>query len=278
MTKYLQIICLFIFFNSILYSQTGKIQFGHLTREDGLSEGSAWCILQDSKGFLWIGTADGLNRYDGYQFKIFRNIPNDLNSISNSQVLSILEDNYGTLWIGTDGGGLNKFNSEKENFTRYLHNPDDSNSISDNAVWSIYEDRLGILWIGTFGGGLNKFDRSKEQFISYVHSADSPKSLSFNTVVSVYEDTKRNLWIATLGGGLNLLTLSERKKTNPDFIHFRHGPNDSRSISSDHVSRVYEDRNGVIWVGTLGEGLNQLAWEDEDKLKATFIHHKNQPD
>ena len=137
---------------------------------------------------------------------------------------------------------------------------------------------LEILWIGTFGGGLNKFDRSKEQFISYTHNPDDTRSLSFNTVVSVYEDSKRNLWIATLGGGLNLLTLSERKKTNPDFIHFRHDPNDSRSISSDHVSRVYEDRNGVIWVGTLGEGLNQLVWEDEDKLKATFIHHKNQPD
>ena len=77
-------------------------------------------MLQDSKGFLWIGTADGLNRYDGYQFKIFRNIPSELNSISNSQVLSILEDKTGTLWIGTDGGGLNKFNSEKENFTRYI--------------------------------------------------------------------------------------------------------------------------------------------------------------
>ncbi|MBE0571757.1 MAG: response regulator [Ignavibacteriaceae bacterium] len=277
MAKYFQIVCLITLLNSVLYTQTEKMQFEQLTREDGLSEGSAWCILQDSKGFLWIGTADGLNRYDGYQFKIFRNIHSDLNSISNSQVLSILEDKTGTLWIGTDGGGLNKFNSDKETFTRYIHNPNDSTSISDNAVWSIYEDNSENLWIGTFGGGLNKFDRSKEPFIRYSHNPDDTSSLSFNTVVSVYEDSKRNLWIATLGGGLNILTHSERKKTNPDFIHFRHDPNDSKSLSSDQVSRVYEDRNGVIWVGTLGEGLNQLVWEDEDKLKATFIHYKNHP-
>ena len=278
MTKYFRIICLFVLFHTNIYSQTEKLEFEHITRENGLSEGSDYCILQDRKGFLWIGTADGLNRYDGYEFKIFRNIPGDSNSISNSQVLSILEDRAGTLWIGTDGGGLNKFNRDKENFTRYMHNPNDSTSLSNNAVWSIYEDRAGTIWIGTFAGGINKLDRNKNKFIRYIYNPEDPGSLSFNTVISFCEDSKGNLWIGTLGGGLNKLSMAERNNINPDFIHFRHDPNDSRSLSSDRVTRILEDKNGIIWVGTLGEGLDQLNWIDEKEKQASFLHYKYKAD
>ncbi len=105
----------------------GKIHFKHLTREQGLSDSFIWCILQDRKGFLWIGTSDGLNRYDGRNVKVFKHSPDNANSLGGNTIRSLYEDRSGTLWVGTGGGGLNIYNSEQESFTRYNNNPDRSN-------------------------------------------------------------------------------------------------------------------------------------------------------
>ncbi len=150
--------------NPLLSSQSKKLRFEHLTVEQGLSNSSVMCNIQDSKGFLWFGTFDGLNRYDGYNIKVFENDSNDSSSLSNNHINYIYEDKTGILWIGTNGGGLNKFIREKEQFTHYKHDPDDPASINCNYIWSIFEDSLGVLWIGTGCGGLKKFNREKEQF------------------------------------------------------------------------------------------------------------------
>jgi len=134
------------------------IKFHHITIEDGLSQSAVNCILQDRKGFMWFGTEDGLNKYDGYNFIIFKPSLKDSNSLSTNNIRSIYEDRSGILWVGTYEG-LNKYDREKEQFTRYLTDPDDPNSLSHNWIRAIFEDRLGNLWIGTSGGGLNKFDR-----------------------------------------------------------------------------------------------------------------------
>ncbi len=144
-----------------------NIKFEHLTVQQGLSDNTISCILQDSKGFMWFGTSNGLNRFDGYDFKIYPTDPNIPHSLSMGFVRSLIEDQHGMMWIGTQGGGLNKYDRKRDRFTCYRNVPNDPTSLSDDYVNSIYEDKTGTLWIGTRETGLNKFDREKEQFIHY---------------------------------------------------------------------------------------------------------------
>ncbi len=130
-----------------------NLKFDHLSLKEGLSQSTVYSILQDSKGFMWFGTQDGLNKYDGYQFTVYRHDSQDANSLSHNEVFAIYEDSQGTLWFGT-GKGLNRFDSQQNRFIHYLHDPQNpDNSLSNNTVWSINEDNEGLLWIGTDGGG-----------------------------------------------------------------------------------------------------------------------------
>jgi ligand-binding sensor domain-containing protein len=110
---------------------------------------------------MWFGTEYGLNRYDGYTFTVFKYNEEKKNSLSNNHILSIYEDRAGIIWIGTKGGGLNKYDREKEEFINFKNDPGDINSLSNNIVTSICEDNAGTLWIGTDGGGLNKLEKAE---------------------------------------------------------------------------------------------------------------------
>ncbi|NQZ10937.1 MAG: GGDEF domain-containing protein, partial [Algicola sp.] len=115
-------------------------RFDRLSIKDGLSQSVVNSIIQDSKGFLWFATVDGLNRFDGYSFKIFRNDPNNAASISNNYITTLYEDAQGRLLIGTRGGGLNRLDPDTERFTHFTHNPSDPNSLSHNSVRSFFAD------------------------------------------------------------------------------------------------------------------------------------------
>jgi PAS domain S-box-containing protein len=221
------------------------------------------CTCQDSKGFLWFGTYDGLNRYDGYHFKVYKNDPDNPYSLSKNNIECIFEDHLGMLWIGTEDG-LNYFDRESEKFFRYKNDPNNPNSLSNNYVRYVYEDRSGTLWIGTSGGGLNQFDREKKQFIHYIYDPNNPKSLSQNNALSIFEDSQRRLWIGT-DGGLNLFNREKK-----EFTHYVHDPKNSRSISHNSVWRIYGDRNGILWMGTWGGGLNRF-----DPQSSTFTSYQN---
>ncbi len=185
------------------FAQTNEIKFERISVEEGLSQSGVNCILQDRQGFIWFGTGDGLNKYDGYEFKKFRHDPDEPHSLSNNDVRVIYEDRAGVLWVGTRNG-LNRFNRAGGTFTHWVNEPGNPNSLSHNDVFSIYEDRAGVLWIGTNGGGLNRFDRDKETFSRFVNEPENPNSLSHNDVFSIYEDRSGVLWIGT-GSGLNTL-------------------------------------------------------------------------
>ena len=144
--------------------QDNDIRFEGFSLEQGLSQSSIMCILQDSQGFMWFGTEDGLNKYDGNSFAVIKKDPDNPNTLSSNFIRSLHEDETGLLWIGTRGGGLNRFDRETGQFTRYQHDPNDPQSLSSDDVQVIYEDRAGTLWIATLGGGLNRFDRETEQF------------------------------------------------------------------------------------------------------------------
>ncbi|MCP5049890.1 MAG: histidine kinase, partial [bacterium] len=123
-----------------IFAQKNNIRFQHLSLEHDLSQASVLCILQDSQGFMWFGTQDGLNKYDGYRFTVYRHNPGDRASLSANYIWSIFEDSTGNLWIGTNGGGLNQFDRSSDTFTRYQNQADNPHSLSHNSVYSIFED------------------------------------------------------------------------------------------------------------------------------------------
>jgi len=244
-----------------LYAQ---IKFEHLTVADGLSQSVVLCILQDSQGFMWFGTEDGLNKYDGYKFTVYKHDPDNSNSLADNYVWSIHEDESGTLWIGTSNG-LDKFDLAHETFVHYQHDENDPNSLSHNEVRAIEEDHTGTLWIGTYGGGLNKFDRQTEKFVRYQHDENNPHSLSDNNIYwdgGLYVDKQGSLWIGTEKGGLNKFD-----RNTDTFIHYQHDPKDPNSLSNIYVSQIYEDRAGTLWIATT-EGLNKF-----DRDTQTFMHY-----
>jgi len=244
-----------------LYSQKDDIKFERWHK--GLSQKSVLCISQDSKGFMWFGTYDGLHRFDGYKVKVYKSEIGDPYSLCNNTVRFIFEDRSGILWIGTDGG-LNQFDRETERFFHYQYDPNNPNSISANMVQWICEDTSGMLWIGTFTGGLNRFDREKKQFVRYQNNPNDSTSISHNLVSCVYTDRSGNLWAAT-NGGLNKF---DPQKNN--FVHYQYDPSNSHSLSGNGAYRIYEDRNGSLWIGIMGGGLDLF-----DNKKGRFIHYRN---
>ncbi|MEE9571612.1 MAG: two-component regulator propeller domain-containing protein, partial [Candidatus Neomarinimicrobiota bacterium] len=265
------------FLTSPSFSQNNT-SFEKFSTEQGLSQNSILHILQDSCGFLWVCTFDGLNRYDGYQFKIFRNIPGDSTSLSNNKILSICEDKRGDIWIGTYGGGLNKYDRRTDKFKRYKHSNDNPNSLSADNVTSIIQDKSGYLWVGTLGGGLNKFDIDEERFIHYEYDISNKSSISSNTIISIYEDRSGIIWIGTYGGGLNRFD----RKTEI-FDHYKNDVNDPRSISNNIITSILEDKSGKIWVGTFEGGLNvfspppNISSNKDGNEGIAFYHFKHNP-
>lgn len=240
------------------------IHFEHITRDDGLSSNFIRCILQEDLGFIWIGTQGGLNRYDGYQFRIFSYDPGNPKSISNNQIMALHEDRDGRLWVAT-GSGLNLFNPADESFERYLHDPKDTTTISNNLVRAIAEDMDGALWIGT-QHGLNRFDPETGLFQRFSADPDREGSLSHNTVNAALVNRNGDLWIGTADG------LNRYDARSGTFETFRHDPENSDSLSSSEITVLYEDRHGVMWVGTIGGGVNRYHSD------GTFSNYRRDPE
>ena len=256
-------------FSAASYTQTKEnLKFLRLSLEEGLSQSIVYQTIQDSDGFLWFGTQDGLNKYDGYKFTVYRNDPNDPLTLSNNCVLSILEDRFGNLWVGTRGGGVNRFDRRNERFISYKNNPKDPLSLSNNYIHCLFEDSDGTIWIGTNGGGLNRFDRRNGKFKVYKNSPTDLNSISNDIVTSIVEEDQNTLWVGTLGGGLNRFD----KKT-ASFRCYRHKLYNLNSISNDFVKSIFIDSEGFLWAGTNGGGLNRLN-RSTDK----FVHYLNNPD
>jgi len=221
-----------------------EFKFERLSVEQGLSQCTVGAIFQDRRGFLWIGTSDGLNRYDGYSFKHYKHDPGDTNSLSDNSVTAIAEDGLGRLWVGTAEGGVNQFDRWHDRFIRYQHRPDDLLSLSHNHVEIIFEDSFGVLWIGTRGGGLNAFDRKTEKFIRYRHEAGNPNSLSHDAINGIIEDKTKTLWIFTRGA-LNRFDRQTRTFKRVIVV----------TVPDESISTIYEDHTGKFWIGTLRSGL-----------------------
>ncbi len=245
------------------------VRFEHLTNRDGLSQNTVFAIVQDRQGFMWFGTKVGLNRYDGYGFKVFTHDPFTAGTLSEAFVRAIHVDREGKLWIGTNLGGLNRFDPVTETFSHFRHDPDDPASPSHDDVRAIHEDSDGRLWIGTQGGGLNRLDPATRTFVRYRRDRDDRASLSHDDVRAIHEDRAGRLWVGTYGGGLN------RLETGPDgaatFVRYRRDRDDPSSLVDNRVRAIAEDPDGGLWIGTNG-GLDRL-----DPATGTFTHFRHDP-
>ncbi len=172
-------------------------RFERLGLDDGLSQNAVLALLQDRHGFLWFGTQDGLNRYDGYDFVVYKNDPDDPNSLSLNSVLALHEDDDGTLWIGTWGGGLNHFDPQSNLWLRYRHDDADPASLCGDTVTTLLDDGAGTLWVGTNEGGLCAFDRAARTFTAYRHDPADPSSIASNAVSTLVLDDAGALWVGT---------------------------------------------------------------------------------
>lgn len=246
-------------------SQNKHLKFEHLQTDAGLSQSNVTSILQDSRGFMWFGTRDGLNKYDGYKFTVYRNNPKNKNSISNNYVPAIIESSNGDLWIGTWGGGLNLFDRDKGIFVSYMHDEKNQNSISGNYITALYEDADGSLWVGTESTGLDRYEKGKGVFSHYKFNSRDPRSISDDFIRTIYRDKEKNLWIGTTHGGLNLL--NENNKT---FTRFQHDKSVSSSLSFNDVYTIFEDSKHRMWIGTNGGGADVF-----DRKNNIFRHYKN---
>jgi ligand-binding sensor domain-containing protein/signal transduction histidine kinase len=243
-------------------AQTNTIRFKRISLEEGLSQGTITAIWQDSQGYMWFGTEDGLNKYDGIQFAVYKHDPEDPLTLSDSYISAIYEDKNGNLWVGTRSG-LDRFDRKAGIFTHFQHDPDDPNSLGGTWVTTIHEDRQGRFWVGTITG-LDLFDRDTNHFVHYRHAPDDPNSLSNDFVRVVYEDQGGELWVGT-DGGLDLFV-----QANETFAHYQHDPRDLQSLSDDQITAVLEDREGFLWVGTEAGGLNQF-----NRASNTFVRHQH---
>lgn len=207
--------------------------------------------MQDSRGYMWFGTQDGLNRYDGYSVKIYRKEFGKNNSVSNNYITAITEDADGNLWIGTWGGGLNKFCRKSERFSCYKRNTADTNTLSGNFINDLCIDHTGKLWITTTNG-LNLMT-GPSTFRHYRFQTTDGQGSNFDVTTGLLEDASHRLWVGTYANGLQYFD----PKTN-GFKAFTHDAGDISSISNNSITSIFEDSKKLLWIGTNGGGLNVL--------------------
>lgn len=238
----------FLFISKIFSQQ--PVLFDKLTTLNGLSNNIVYCIYQDKKGFIWVGTANGLNCYDGYSFTNYFHDENNKNSISGNFITSITGDENGNLWIGVWDGGLNFYERSTGKFYSYLSSPKDK--LDNNfKVWAIVIDKHKNIWAGTIGGGLNVYDPKLKVFKKFTHQPSDINSISSDSISSLFEDSFGNVWVGTFNDGLNLYN-----RNNNTFTVFKHSTVNSNTLCSNQIATIFEDNRNNLWIGTKDKGVS----------------------
>ena len=223
------------------YPQQPYLYFDRITTDNGLSHNKVNCILQDNRGFIWIGTEDGLNRYDGQYFTVFRNAPNDTTTISGNIITDLFEDESGVIWIATSDGGLTKYDYHlppKKQFKQFKHIAGDSTTIPVNIINKIVEDRRGYLWLATAGSYVLRFNKKTEAF-------EIPVREGTRSVASLVIDERGILWAGKIGGSFlkintNTLEYEMDERYNALYAKLPHAT----------ITSLYRDDENNIWFGS----------------------------
>lgn len=289
------------------WSAPNDIRFARIAQQQQLSQATVKALWQDDQGFMWIGSQDGLNRYDGYGVKVYRHDPDDPYSLSSNWINALYQDDQGILWVAT-AGGLNRYDKKTDQFSHIPFFFNDPDNPGHDIINTLFEDDQHIIWIGT-RAGLNRYDSQTGVFSRFVHDPADIDSISDNDITAITQDRQGQLWIGTSKGGVNRFdrnrgTFSrihaDSQRLNDSAIfslladrdgslwigsyerglfnynsqtdvleHFENDINNSQSLSDNWVHSLLQDSEGVLWVGT-GEGLNR--YEPDKKQFLRLLH------
>lgn len=304
---------LLAFSPKISICQQPALEFKKIGESYGLSNSTIECIFQDSRGFIWVGTRDGLNRFDGSRMVVFKPDTKAAESLTDGYITCLYEDSHQQIWVGTSNG-LNRFNPQKNKFTQFKNKPADTKTLSHNYITSITSDKNGFLWIGTAGGGVNRYNPSLNNFQRY--TTETAGNLASNFINCIYKDANQNFWVGSENGIQQLnpetgyfknlenferlgvaaispvavVTIKEDKTGNlllgtsnqgllvynrqlGSMKHYMHIDANPFSLATNLVRSICVDKNGSIWTGTINGGLNLF-----DPVAEKFYSYQNQPD
>lgn len=252
----------------ILHAQKISPRFEHLSVEDGLSQRYVFGVVTDCRGFLWVSTEGGLNRYDGYEFKTFKHDPDDPQSLGND-VLRQIElshaDGKHRLWVGTVGGGLSSLDLETELFTNYINDPKDTTSLGNVSAWVLEEsviDGTPYLWVGMgIQDALDRFDYRTNEFKHYKIDG---------LPTAIFQDNEGNLWVGAKG-------LFRYNPSTDDFTRVTPPQEHDEDTQWYGIHKILDDGDGTLWFGS-HKGLNKCVSGDRSAAKLEFVSYTHDPD
>ena len=233
---------LMLFLSSVFFPENHKIRFGHLSADDGLHGTAVNSILQDEEGFLWFGTNNGLFKYNGYTFKVYNFEPGNPGSLSHNFINVIYEDKNNEIWIGTVRG-INRYDKNKDIFTKYFYDSEDLFTLDDNVILSIIGDESGNILVGT-GRGLNLFDKTGNRFIRYTYKTEESGESINNAIFTLSAEKNGKIWMGTKRG---VYLFYGKKKI---LISFRGNSDKKCPLNSCAVEAIYRGSDGIVWIGT----------------------------
>lgn len=236
----------------------------HLTPSEGMPQGTVMSTLQDSQGFIWLATEDGLVRYDGHELVRYAYSRNAASGLPGNFIYQIVEDGHQDLWLAVKDAGIARWNRATDSFTVFRHDPVNDQSLSSDVTRAVLVDKRGFVWVGTSGSGLDVIDQRTGLVEHMRHDPEKPATLGNDEVLTLNMDRNGTLWVGTATG------LDQWRPAEHSFVHYRADAGSPRSLTGARVSQVFTDESQHIWVGTLDGGLDML--DATGRVVAVYRH------